>query len=124
MIFAREVSDPLISLIKKIDLATANHSKEHMGSFVVFLNDDAKLENQLKDLADKAHLEHTVLAIDKPAGPPTYDISSQADVTVVLYVKHNVKANYAFRKGELKGSDSDWILADLPKIFEKTDSPK
>ena len=30
-----------------------------------------------------------------------------ADVTVVLYNQHKVKANYAFKKGELKDKDID-----------------
>ena len=42
MIFAREVSDPLTSLVKKIDEATAKNSSCRMGSFVVFLSDDVQ----------------------------------------------------------------------------------
>ena len=44
MIFAREVSDNLTSLVKKVDAATAKNSACRMGSFVVFLNDDESLE--------------------------------------------------------------------------------
>ena len=40
-----------------------------------------------------------------------------ADVTVVLYYKHNVKANYAFKKGELKDKDIEKIVKDLSKIL-------
>ena len=40
MIFAREVSKPLASLVKKIDAATVDNSKAKMGSFVVFLGDE------------------------------------------------------------------------------------
>src|SRR5437588_1198653 len=39
MIFAREASEPLTTLIKKIDAATAKNSGCSMGSFVVFLSD-------------------------------------------------------------------------------------
>jgi len=39
MIFAREVSDSLTSLVKKLDEATAKNSKSRMGSFVIFLSD-------------------------------------------------------------------------------------
>src|SRR5436190_2061386 len=70
MIFAREVSGPLTSLVKKIDAETAKHKSDRMGSFVVFLSDDEGLQNKLKDLADKESIKTTVLTIDNPAGPP------------------------------------------------------
>src|SRR5215470_11164058 len=99
MIFAREVSDPLTSLVKKIDEATGKNSACKMGSFVVFLSDSEDLEKKLKDVAEAQKLEHTVLSIDNPAGPKGYDIPKEADVTVVLYTKRNVKVNHAFKKG-------------------------
>ena len=117
MIFAREVSDPLTSLVKKIDAATAKNSDCRMGSFVVFLSDDEGLEKKLKDLAKKDKIDHTVLSIDNPAGPRGYGIAKDADVTVVLYTNRTVKANYAFKKGELKAADVDKIVGDVSKIL-------
>jgi len=119
MIFAREISDPLTSLVKKIDAATAKHSDARLGSFVVFLSDDEDLEKQLKQLAQKERIERTVLTIDNPAGPRGYKVAKDADVTVVFYQRHQVKANHAFKKGELKEGDIDKIVADLSKILPK-----
>ena len=51
MIFAREVSDNLTGLVKKIDAATEKNSSCNMGSFVVFLNDDESLEMKLQEMA-------------------------------------------------------------------------
>jgi hypothetical protein len=119
MIFAREVSDSLTSLVKKVDKATADNSKSRMGSFVVFCNDDEKLEGQLKDLAKKEKINKTVLSIvDKKSGPSGYSISPKADITVVLYVGRQVKANHAFKKGEMKDADIKKIMSELPKILE------
>jgi len=117
MIFAREVSDPLTGLVKKIDEATAQNKDCRMGSFVVFLSDDASLEKKLKELAKKEKIDRTVLTIDNSAGPSGYDIPKDADVTVVLYTKRNVKANFAFRKGELTEGGVDKIVAAIPKIL-------
>jgi hypothetical protein len=117
MIFAREVSDPLTSLVKKIDTATAKNSSCKMGSFVVFCSDDQGLEEKLKDLAKKENLDHIVLTIDNPTGPPKYKVAKDADVTVVLYERQQVKANYAFKKGEMKDKDIEKIVADLSKIL-------
>jgi pantothenate kinase len=121
MIFAREVSNPLTSLVKKIDAATVTNSDSKMGSFVVFCSDDEALEKKLKDLAEKEKLEKIALAIDNPAGPDKYNIAKEADITVVLYVgsydKGAVKANYTFKKGEMKDKDIDKIVEDLAKIL-------
>jgi hypothetical protein len=117
MIFAREISDPLTSLVKKIDAATAQNRSCSMGSFIVFLSDDESLEKKLKDVNAKAQLKHIVLTIDNPAGPSSYHVSKDADVVVVLYSQKNVKANYAFKKGELKEQDIDKILVDLSKFL-------
>ena len=117
MIFAREISDPLTSLVKKIDAATATNSKARMNSFVVFLSDSEGLKDDLKDLAKKESLKQTVLSIDNPAGPKGYNVSKDADVTVVLYSKRTVKSNYAFRKGELNEAAIERIIAEIPKIL-------
>ena len=121
MIFAREITGPLTSLVKKIDEATAKNSKARMGSFVVVCNDDEKMEDKLKDLAKKEDLKKTVLTVvDRKAGPPGYKLHPDADVTVVLYTKRNTKAQYAFKKGDLKEKDVEAILADLPKILPES----
>ena len=120
MIFAREVSDNLTSLVKKINEATGKNTKAQMRSFVVFCNDDEKLEGQLKELAKKENIDRTVLSIvDRKAGPPGFNISPEADVTVVLYVKKTVKANHAFKKGGLNDKAIEKIIEDLPKILSK-----
>jgi len=124
MIFAREVSDPLTSLVKKIEAATAKNSSCSMGSFVVFLSDDEKLEKRLKALADKENLKHTVLTIDSnPAGPSGYNVAKDADVTVVLYAKKTVKVNHSFKKGELTNKDVDAIVGDIAKILPEKATP-
>jgi len=122
MIFAREINDGLTSLVKKIDEATDKHSDCRMGSFVVFCSDDEGLEKKLKDLADKEKFKHIVLTIDNPAGPDKYEIAKDAAVTVVLYTQQKVKANYAFKKGELKDADINKIVSDVSKILPEKDT--
>jgi hypothetical protein len=68
-------------------------------------------------LAKKEDLKKIVLTIDNPQGPQQYKIAKEADVTVVLYEKQKVKANYAFKKGELHEKDVDQIVADVSKIL-------
>ena len=119
MIFAREVSDSLTSLVKKIDKATVENAKKRMGSFVVICNDDEKLEGKLADLAKSEKLSKTVLTlVDQKAGPAGYDIPKDADVVVVLYNKRKTQAQFAYKKGELKEKDVEEIMSALPKILK------
>jgi hypothetical protein len=117
MVFARETSPELTKLVKKIDEATVKNKAKSMGSFVVFLSDKEGLDKDLATFAEKEKIEKTVLSIDNPAGPKAYEVAKEADVTVVLYVDRKVKANYAFKKGELKDGDIEKILKDVPKIL-------
>lgn len=120
MILAREVSDSLTGLVKKIDKATVENAKKRMGSFVVVCNDDEKLEDQLKELAKKEKLSKTVLSLsDRKAGPtPGMEIPKDADVVVVLYRGRKTQAQFAYKKGELKEKDVEEIMAALPKILK------
>src|SRR6185369_12006033 len=62
MILARQVSDPLTSLVKKVDAVNKEHGAK-LCSFVVFLDDQEGLDKKLKGLAEKEKLEKTILAI-------------------------------------------------------------
>lgn len=117
MVFARTATDPqVLKLFKKIDETTAGNSACKMGSFVVVLSDEEKLEGKLKEIVEKQGLKKLVLSIDTPTGPTKYNVSKDADLTVVLYTNREVKANYAFKKGELKDADIDAIVKDVSKI--------
>jgi len=118
MIFAREISDPLTSLVKKVN-ETNKDKAEKMGSFVVFLSDDEAMEKNLKALAEKEKLDKTTLMLDNPSGPEGFHISKKADVTVILYVGKTVKVNRAYAKGEFKADEVDKVIKDLPKILDK-----
>jgi hypothetical protein len=117
MLFARELNEPLLKLLTRLDRQTAQNRRQQLGSFVVFLNDKPGLPAELQAAARKAALQHTVLSIDKPSGPDGFNVAPEADLTVVLYRDHVVQANHAFRRGELNDRAVDKVLADLPKIL-------
>ncbi len=118
MIFARTVDPKLVKLIKKLDEATVKNESKEMGSFVVFCSDNEKLEDTLKGLAKTESLKKLILSIDNPAGPKGFNVSADADVTVILYNEHKVESNHAFKKGELDDKAIEAILSDLPKILK------
>ena len=127
MIFAREITPELTKLVKRVDQITAKHKDAQMGSFVVFCQDREGLRDELKAMARDQELKNLVLSIwtqpksaDGPNPIRKYRVSPDADVTVVLYTDNKVKANYAFRKGELTEKDVDAIVAAVPgKILPK-----
>jgi len=116
MVFAREPSENLVKLMKALDAETVKNSEKKMGSFAVFCNDSEGLSTKLADLAKKQDLKKFTLAIDNPTGPAPYNISKDADVTVVLYNKSKVIANYTFKKGELTPAKIETIVSDVSKI--------
>ena len=111
------MSDPLTSLVKKIDKrmqATAGKTPRHLGAYVVFMNKTNGLDQRIRGMAEKAALKQVDLGIDVP--PQAYAVSDEADVTVVVYNpgrrrQQKVTANFAFRKGEL----NDARIADIVK---------
>ncbi|HKI33116.1 MAG TPA: hypothetical protein VKA46_14790 [Gemmataceae bacterium] len=116
MILARRTSDPLTGLIKKIDAANKEQG-DKLRSFVVFLDDEKGLDEKLKELAAKEKLEKTVLAIDNPKDSVSDTVHKEAEVTVILFVKHEVKVNRAYRKGEFKAEEVEKVLKELPKVL-------
>ena len=111
-VFAREVTDDLTSLVKKLD-------KTKVNSFVVFLNDEEGFDDKVKALAEKEGIKKTILAVDNVAGPKAYNVAKDAEVTVVLYNARKVEANHAFKKGELNAKGIEAVMADIPKIEKK-----
>lgn len=121
MIFAREITPGLTSLVKKIDDATKTNADAKMGSFVVIMTDDDKAEDALKKMAEKEKIKNVVLCVDSPKGPEKWKLSKDANVTVLLYVKNTVKENFAFAK-DVDEKEADKIVEKLSAILpEKSD---
>ncbi len=115
MIFAREMSEPLTALLKKVDELNAKYKKQDLGTCAIFVEKGTGLRPALKAIANKAELKHLIVAtLDTP--PDGYGIAKDADVTVILYTRAAVKANHAFRKGELNEKAIEAVLKDAAKI--------
>jgi nucleotide-binding universal stress UspA family protein len=115
-VFARKTSEPLTSLVKQIDSKIGENDK--LKSFVVILTQDGeKVAEDLKKLASSASIKNVPLTLHgDPAEVPDYELSKDADVTVVMWTGHKVKAARGF-KGELTEENIRDIMSDLPKIL-------
>jgi len=115
-VFARKTSEPLASLVKKIDEKIGENDK--LKSFVVIIPKKGEMPAEnLRKLAKDAGIQHVPLTIgESPDGPPDYEVAKDADITVLMWTGGKVKVNHAY-KGELTDKDIRAILADIPKIL-------
>ncbi len=117
-VFSRKTSEPLTSLVKQIDSKIGENNK--LKSFVVLLSPDSKkAAEDLKKLASEAGIKNVPLTVHQDSAElPDYELSKDADVTVLMWARSKVKVNHAF-KGELTEADIRTILSDIPKVLGK-----
>jgi hypothetical protein len=127
LIFVRETSDPLTSLVKQIDQTVYGASgklkdgQRKLGAFVIIGNAEGRAD-QLRKIAEKEELKRISLCIGDV--PQRYEVNPEADVTVVIYNpgrpgQQAVTANFALGKGELDEKTRDAIVAELAKVLPK-----
>ncbi len=116
-VFARKTSEPLTSLVKQIDEKIDENGE--LKSFVVILTDKGdQAAEDLRMLAKTAGIDHVPLTLHQdPAELPDYEISKDADITVLMWVGHKVKVNHAY-KGTLTEKEIRAIVSDIPKILD------
>jgi hypothetical protein len=120
VVFARELSDGLGKLVTRLDKAVAEHRKAELRAWVTFLADDQPaLDPKVVRWGQQHAIRHVPLAVfEDTGGPPSYRLAKEADVTVLLFVKQKVVANFAFRAGELTEARADEVLKSLPQIVK------
>ena len=82
------------------------------------MSDDENMKDVAVKLADKEGVKNTIFAIDNVAGPKAYNISKDAEITVLLYTGGEVKANHAYRKSDFNAKAVEAIVKDIPKILQ------
>ena len=118
-IFTKKIDDHVAGLIKQVDAEVEKNKGKKMKAFVVLLTDDPDAaEKMLKDVAKKNNIKNVPLTVfDGPKGPPDYELSDKADVTVMMWVKSDVKVNHAFADGKLDDKAVKAIVKDTEKIL-------
>lgn len=117
-VFTKVMNEEVASLVKQIDAKVNANEEKKMAAFVVFLTDDAdKVEPKIEALAKEQKITKTPLTLIEGAGPSDYKLSKDAEVTVMMWVKSEVKVNQAFGKGELNKKAVDGLVAETKKIL-------
>ena len=109
----------MTSLVKRVEKKiTANSA---LRGFLVLLPEDLDSgEKNLKKLAKENGIERIPLTIfEGVGGPPRYNLSKDAQVTVHLWIRGRIVANYAFGKGEFDKKAVEKIVKQIPSVFEK-----
>jgi len=120
VVFARSVSDQLAKLLAACDQAVADRPKDAMRAWMTVLGEKTISLDDLGRWATKAGLKAVPVGVfDDPVGPPSYKLADDADVTVVLFEKRKVVANFAYRAGELDDTAIRRVTEQLTQLGKK-----
>jgi hypothetical protein len=120
IVFARHIDDPLGKLVRGLDKALVDHKAAELRAWVTVLAEDqAALDPKILEWAKQQAVKGVPLSVFEDAGgPPSYKLSRDADVTVLLFVKQKVVRNFAFRAGELNDERVKEVLKAVPEVVK------
>lgn len=120
IVFCRKVSEPVGKLLVKCDDWLLTQPKDTARAWMTVLGEKTISLDDLAKWTKQAGVKSVPTGVfDDSIGPPTYKLHNDAEVTVLLYVKQKVIANFAFRNGELNDEAIKKIVAELPNLTEK-----
>jgi hypothetical protein len=121
IVFARTPSQETGELAAALDKAITDPKNAPLRGWVTFLNSDQpKFDPKVVEWGKKHAIKVMPLGVFEDVdGPPSYRLSRDADVTVLLFVQRKVVANFAFRSGELNAKAREEVIKALPKLLEK-----
>jgi hypothetical protein len=118
VVFARTLSDPLAKLMAKLDAARPAKDDRGYKVWMTQVTATADLDGLAKWAQTHGLKGVPVGAFEDADGPPAYKLHKDADVTVMLFVKEKVVANFTFRAGELNDKAIDKVMKAVPPLFE------
>ena len=118
VIFARHLSDPLGKLAKQVEKAVQDNQAAKLNAWVTFLHkDQASIDAKVVDWGKRHAVSAVPLGVfEDEAGPPSYRLHRDADVTILMFVNRKVVANFAFRADELTDARAAEVMKALPRI--------
>lgn len=118
-IFARDVNGKVAELVKQVDGVVGQNQDQKMAAFVVLLTDEPEAaEPKLKAVAKKHGIQNTPLTtFDGVAGPASYKLPKDADVTVMMWVNGKLKVNESLKFSELDDAKVSAVLSSTDKIL-------
>jgi hypothetical protein len=121
VVFARGTSDSLGKLLAKLDAAALAHKDSGCKVWMTLLAEKADLDALAKWAQAQGLKACPVGAFEDADGPPSYKLHKDADVTVILFTKQRVVANFAFRAGELDDKGIQKVMKSVPLLSRRSD---
>jgi hypothetical protein len=118
VVFARSTSDALGKLMTKLDAEALAQKDSGCKVWMTLLAEKADLDALAKWAQKQGIKSAPVGAFEDTDGPPSYKLHKDADVTVILFTKQKVVANFAIRAGELNDAAIERVLKAMPALFE------
>ncbi len=118
ILFAHTPSAPLAALVRGLDRALVQNKAADLRAWVTFLGEDeSSLAPKILAWARRNAIRSVPLAVFEDVdGPPSYRLSREADVTVLLSVRQKVVHNFAWRAGELTQERVSEILKAVGQL--------
>ncbi|CAN5588504.1 hypothetical protein BH11PLA2_BH11PLA2_42850 [soil metagenome] len=110
VVFVRSLSAPLGKLLVKLDEVATKQADQGFKAWMTQLTPTADLDALAKWSKQEGLKTVAVGAFEDADGPPAYTLHKDADVTVLVFIKKSVTANFALKQDELNDAKIDDIL--------------
>ena len=117
VVFVRSLTEPVGKLLAKLDAEMGTRKESGFKAWLTQLTPKADLEELAKWSKSQGIKNAPVGAFEDVDGPPSYKLHNDAEVTVLLFVKEKVVANFAYRPGEFTEKQIPEVLKTLPGLF-------
>ncbi|MBL8821424.1 MAG: hypothetical protein JNJ77_02475 [Planctomycetia bacterium] len=104
----------MAGLARKLDAEVAKAGKGKLNAVVIFTSDEDDMKDKIEKFKTDNKLKNIHLGLDGSKGPEGYNLSKDASVTALLYVKRKVQKNHAFEK--FATSDIDAVVKDFSNL--------
>ena len=121
VVFARSLDDPLGKLTRGLDKALIDYKASDLRAWLTLLNaDQTTFDPKVVAWSKKEAIRGVPVSVFEDAdGPPSYKLSRDAEVTVLVFVKQKVAMNFAFRAGELTDEHISEVLKAVSTVAAK-----
>ncbi len=117
LVFTRLLTKPVGELLVQLDQESVARKGTGFKAWMTLLTNKADLDHLAKWSQENGLKNLPVGAFEDEDGPPSYKISKDVDVTVLLFVKEKVVANYSLKMDELTKPKMQEIRKSISKLF-------
>lgn len=118
-VFTRKVNDNVAALIEEVDQVVGKNQSKDMKAFVVVLTDEPDANKAaLKKVADDKKVANTPLTtFEGVAGPSSYNLSKDSEVTVMMWVDGKLKVNETLNSADLTKAKISSVIGKTSEIL-------